>query len=260
MEMNLTYAKEVATLTNFRDHFLCFNQLWDSPWGFGGSTKGCISDGLSFKIGKLQIVFFGLGILMYLYKILIKKVQHNKIYLFLVSCSLLFLFLTLYQSRPIWEILSPVMSIIQFPWRFIGMSLFGISFMSSYLFQNITFPKKSLVIFLILLLLIFINYKYFYGQTIKQVEFEKHYLTQSYIEKKAAYAIAEYLPRTINYNYWRSLENKKEIPMEFVAKSTIEPFSKDGQTLVEKIGNAVSMIALFGLILFVFYYGRTQTT
>ena len=36
IEMNLTWAKEVATLTNFRNHFLCINQLWDFPWGYGG--------------------------------------------------------------------------------------------------------------------------------------------------------------------------------------------------------------------------------
>ena len=94
-EMNFTWAKEVATLTNFRDHFLCVNQLWDFPWGYGGSTKGCLNDGISFKIGRLQIIFSVLGILLFLYKILIKKIKYNKIYLFLVSCFLLFLYLTL---------------------------------------------------------------------------------------------------------------------------------------------------------------------
>ncbi|MDO9028476.1 MAG: hypothetical protein Q7U68_06420 [Candidatus Roizmanbacteria bacterium] len=250
-EMNLTWAKEVATLTNFRDHFLCINQLWDFPWGYGGSTKDCINDGMSFKIGRLQIIFFSLGILLFLYKTLVKKNRINKIYLFIIIYSLLFLFLTLYQSQPIWELFSPIMSVVQFPWRFIGLSLLGIAFFSSYFFQNLKIPAKSLLIFLIILATIFINSKYFKGQEINKADFEKKYLSQEYIEKKAAYAIAEYLPKAIDYNYWRSLEKRKDIPLEFIAKSSIEPFDKDKQTTVEKLGNIISIITLFGLIIFV---------
>ncbi len=249
-EMNLTWAKEVATLTNFRNHFLCINQLWDFPWGYGGSTKGCINDGISFKIGRLQIIFSVLGVLLFLYKTLIKKNKTNKISLFFIIYSLLFLFLTLYQSQPIWELFSPIMSIIQFPWRFIGLSLLGIAFFSSYFFQNLKIPAKSLIIFLIILATIFINNKYFKGQKLDKVNFEKKYLSQKYIEKKAAYAIAEYLPKTIDYNYWRSLEKKKEVPLEFIAKSSIEPFDKDRQTLIEKVGNIISIITFLGLIIY----------
>src|SRR3989344_680609 len=30
---------------DFRDHFVCMVQLWQSPWGFGGSAAGCV-DGM----------------------------------------------------------------------------------------------------------------------------------------------------------------------------------------------------------------------
>jgi hypothetical protein len=259
-EMSLTWAKEVATLTNFRDHFLCINQLWNFPWGYGGSTKGCINDGISFKIGRLQIIFSVLGVLLFLYKILVKKNKTNKISLFFIIYSLLFLFFTLYQSQPIWELFSPIMSIVQFPWRFIGPSLLGIAFFTSYFFQNLKIPANSLIIFLIILATIFINSKYFKGQKLDKVDFEKKYLSQEYIEKKAAYAIAEYLPKAIDYNYWRSLEKRKDIPLEFVAKSSIEPFSKERQTAIEIVGNIISITTLFGLILFVkskLFYGRS---
>jgi hypothetical protein len=250
----------VATLTNFRDHFLCVNQLWDSPWGYGGSTQGCLKDGLSFKIGKLPIIFFTLGLLTFLYKTLIKKGKKNKIPLFFMISSLFFIFLTLYQSRPIWELLSPAMSIVQFPWRFIGPSLLGVAFFGSYFFQNLKIQFKSPLICLLILITIFINAKYFNGQEIKKSAFEKNYLSQAYIEKKAAYAIAEYLPKTIDYNYWRSLEKKKEIPLEYVAKSTIEPFAKDKQTGIEIVGNIISAITFLGLVLLVkskLFYGRS---
>ncbi len=250
-EMSSTWAKEVAILTNFRNHFLCINQLWDFPWGYGGSTKGCINDGMSLKIGKIQLIFFGLGLLLFLYKTFVKKNKINKIYLFIIVYSLLFLFLTLYQSQPIWELFSPLMSIIQFPWRFIGPSLLGISFFAGYFFQNLKIPGKSSVIFLLILTVIIINGKYFEGQEIKKIDFEKKYLSQEYTGKKAAYAISEYLPKTIDYNYWKSLEKKKEAHLEFIAKSSIEPFSKDTQTLIEKVGNIISTITFIGLIIFV---------
>lgn len=51
----------------FRDHFVCLSQLWDSPWGFGGSTRGCI-DGMSFKLGKLNIVLFFASLILWLFE------------------------------------------------------------------------------------------------------------------------------------------------------------------------------------------------
>ena len=246
--MSFTWAREVAILTNFRNHFLCINQLWDFPWGYGGSTKGCINDGMSLKIGKAQIIFFAFGIALFLYKTLVKKNKANKISLFFIIYSLLFLFLTLYQSQPIWELFSPIVSIIQFPWRFIGLSLLGISFFAGYFFQNLKIPGKSPVIFLLVLTVIIINGKYFKGQDMDKINFEKKYLSQEYIEKKAAYAIPEYLPKTIDYNYWKSLEKKKGIPLEFIAKSSIEPFDKNKQTLIEKVANTISIVFLFLLI------------
>ncbi len=41
--------------SNYKDHFVCINQLWNSPWGFGGSVPGCM-DGLSFRIGKIHLI------------------------------------------------------------------------------------------------------------------------------------------------------------------------------------------------------------
>ncbi|MBI3366080.1 hypothetical protein HY041_00430, partial [Candidatus Roizmanbacteria bacterium] len=64
LENHLTYAKEIATATKYWQHFVCPQQLWQSPWGFGGSTAGC-TDGMSFKIGKMQLVLGGLGMLLF---------------------------------------------------------------------------------------------------------------------------------------------------------------------------------------------------
>ena len=40
-------------LASYKIHFVCVSQLWNSPWGFGGSTAGCF--GISFMLGKIYI-------------------------------------------------------------------------------------------------------------------------------------------------------------------------------------------------------------
>ena len=55
LEMKYTNVlSQIGGGADFRDHFVCVEQLWNSQWGFGGSIPGCV-DGLSFKIGKLHI-------------------------------------------------------------------------------------------------------------------------------------------------------------------------------------------------------------
>ena len=249
MEMNYTWAKEVATLTNFRGHFLCVDQLWQSSWGFGGSTSGCINDGMSFMIGKIQLILFGLGVLMFLKSLRKPKYDDIFIFWFLFIMTFIHLFLTTYQSKFIWEIFAPISSVIQFPWRLIGPPLLGITFFSTFFLDKIKIPFKNLLLTVLLIVLFIVNGKYFKGQEITKNQIEKKFLSREYIEIKAAYAVAEYLPKTIDYKYWRSLEKKKSIPLEFFAKASIEPFDKNKETGIEKIGNIVSLLTF--ILLFI---------
>jgi hypothetical protein len=243
-EMKFTWAREVASLTNYRDHFLCPEQLWQSSWGYGGSIKGCINDGMSFMIGKLQLTFFGLGVVMFLWKRFQNKIK--KVILFMLVLTLLHILLTLYQSQFLWELLSPISSIVQFPWRLIGPPLLGMSFFSTYYFNNLKIPFRNMFMTIILVVLLIVNGKYFIGQQMTKKEFENKFLSQIYTEKKAAYAVAEYLPKSIDYKYWRSLEKKEIIPLEFLTKTTIKPFNIKKQTSIENIGNIIS---IFGIVL-----------
>lgn len=249
LEMKWTYAKQVATLTSYKDHFLCINQIWQSNWGFGGSTPGCLNDGMSFKIGKIQLVLFLLGTVLFLFNFIFKKQRskNNIIFFYLLISTIFFLYLTLYQSLWFWQIFEPVLKIFQFPWRFIGLSLLGIAFFGVYFFEKINLPFKKILIFLLTFLLLLINSKYFYGQKINNLEFEKKYLAKEYIENKVAYKVAEYLPITNNYQFWRKLE--KKIPTkEEIKKISLKPFSKNSQTTVEKIANIITFASFLLLI------------
>lgn len=211
MENRLTYATYVATQTNYADHFVCPYQLWQSPWGYGGSIKGC-NDGMSFKIGKLQLIFALMGIVIFIKSF--QRLNHNKhkknlylipsiFYLFLTVFSL---FMTTYLSKPIWDLFSPILSLFQFPWRFIAFSLLGLAFFAGYFFHNVKFPFKNTFQILLILFVIGITAKYFTGKFLSKSVFEEKFLSQEYIEKKAAFQIPEYLPRTADYETWRRYE------------------------------------------------------
>jgi len=210
IENRLTYASYVAAQTKYVDHFVCPYQLWQSPWGFGGSTKGC-TDGMSFKIGKIHLILALAGILAFLFNLLkSKKEKITRLALFLLILSAGSLFMTTYFSKPIWDLFSPISALFQFPWRFIAFSLLGLSFFAVYFFHHIKYRFKNIILLFFILLVLINQSRYFYGLSLNKDHFQKKYLSQEYIEKTVAYKIAEYLPKTAEYQSWRNFDNSKQ--------------------------------------------------
>jgi hypothetical protein len=229
LEVDLTHAKQIASTTDFRLHFLCPSQLWQSPWGYGGSTAGCLKDGMSFKIGKIQLIFALSGA-----AFLILRKKRNPTNLFFLFLTLISLFLTTYQSQFIWGFFSPVFSYFQFPWRFIAFSLLGISFLVSFFWQNFIIKFRSwFVLFFIFYLLVYSSY-YFTGKLVVKNDFKKKYLSISYIEKQVAYKVTEYLPKIVDYQYWIKFNSgqKKFIPLNFNYHLPAE-VSNDNLTIIK---------------------------
>lgn len=207
-ESSLTYANELTKNTNYRLHFLCLNQLWQSPWSFGGSIEGCL-DTMPFKIGKPQLVFFTAGVLMFIWNIFVKK--NNKCLMlpfFFFILTLLSLFLTTYSSKFVWELFDNLSSLIQFPWRFIAFTLIGIAFFSAYFLEKIKLPFKSIFALIILFIVLNNHSNYFYREPQKKEDFIRDHLTKDYIENFVVYQIPEYLPRTADYDHWQKLKTK----------------------------------------------------
>lgn len=130
--------------SDYRDHFACLSQLWNSPWAFGGSVPGCM-DGLSFKIGKLHILLslFALFPILYLSKKDKTKFQLCVMFVVFAAGSI---FLTLKESKFIWDTVVH-MSFFQFPWRFIALAVFFLSFLAgavSIVVDLIKLPKSLL--------------------------------------------------------------------------------------------------------------------
>lgn len=227
LESRLTYATTVAAMTNYADHFLCVKQLWKGMWGFGGSVPGCVSDGMSFALGKLQWVLgmVGGGALIFtLYKkrSLRSYIEHSdqaRISLFFAVLTGVSLFLTLYQSAFIWKIFEPLLSLFQFPWRFLVFGVFGLAYFGAYggnflreKISKVSDKAWALILFGLCIGAMANSFMLFKGQAVNNTLYESMYISNNYIRNSVAYKIPEYLPKTADYAFWRSFEDKNTVP------------------------------------------------
>lgn len=160
-ERSFVQVDAVARLTNFKDHFLAAQQLWYSPWGYGGSAAGVGDDHMSFMVGKGQLVLAVLGLAYLLWK---KHWKYLTLFGVITATSA---FLTLSVSQFIWENVS-YLSIMQFPWRSLAFLGVGVSAMAG-LSLNLL-PKKWQLpsVIVAAVLLIYTNYSYFRPQEYRQ--------------------------------------------------------------------------------------------
>ena len=145
-------------LADYNYHFVYLRQLWDSPWGYGGSILG-LEDGLSFQVGKLHIILSFIAILTALFLWTRKKIIYIAFLFFaLFSPSV---FLQTFHSKFIWDSLPPL-HFIQFPWRFLLFSVFFSSLLGGFVVSEIKNKQLSLLAsFTIIVLVILLNKNYF---------------------------------------------------------------------------------------------------
>lgn len=105
---------------NFRAHFVAIKQFFTPFWGYGSSVWGQ-DDGLSFQLGLVNLAVLGLAVVL-----TVVYIRNKKFLGFLIFLGISF-FITIFlqhnKSAFIWEAF-PLMAFIQFPWRFLGISIF----------------------------------------------------------------------------------------------------------------------------------------
>ncbi len=183
-------SSQIEGGSRYQDHFVCLMQLWNSPWGYGGSIPGCV-DGMSFQIGKLHILFFLIATLIL---ILRKRVET----FFFVGVALLGIFFLLSLSLPLWNLLSP-MSYFQFPWRFLLVISFAFSLVGGVgLAEGLALLKNPkitpFVIGGLIILLVIFNKRYFVPQTITPKSVDE-YVSKEALKWKISKISDEYLPK-----------------------------------------------------------------
>ncbi len=162
-EMGYTSVSgQIGSTANFRDHFVCLSHLWNSGWGFGGSTDGCL-DGMSFKLGKIHLFSALITLVLWV----INRGQKTKLVGLLISAlliSLISIYLVLPWSQFIWKIL-PYFAYFQYPWRFLGISAFGLSVLAGALLYFVQKSWHRALIFIVLTTgLLWLNAKLFLPQ------------------------------------------------------------------------------------------------
>ncbi len=153
----------IKNLASYKIHFLCPEQLWNSPWGFGGSSAGCL-DGVSFKIGKLHLLSSVVSLLVVTY-LWIKK--QKGLALIILSAFILLVFsmyMTTSYSSFIWDRVKELWY-LQFPWRFVEFTVLFSSLLAGSLLL-ITKNKivSSLIAMFLVSVLLYQNAKLFVPQ------------------------------------------------------------------------------------------------
>ncbi len=185
---------QVGGGADFQDHFVFLDQLWASPWGFGGSALGRL-DGMSFMVGKIHLLLIVLVLFIFLTRIVLGKTKSLLVGGLVSGGFILSLFFTLSISTFVWQSISP-MAFIQYPWRFLGPAiLFGSVLAGAFPFllikqKNVRIP---LVLFLSIVLVIF-SLKYFQVQTLVN-KTDDDYLNQEAIKWQISKVSDEYLPK-----------------------------------------------------------------
>lgn len=218
-ERNLIQTKYlIVGYFNFRAHFVAFKQFFSLFWGYGSSLWGP-NDGLSFQVGLVNWVII---IIAGIFAVLFKK--DKKLLALLITLGISFvlsIFLQHNKSAFIWEAI-PLMAFIQFPWRFLGISIFIVAILggsiSPYL-KNKLLPAY----FILIVVTIFSTLMYFKP---------KEYIDDSFFEKflnkekmhQGIDLTKDYLPiwvKTVDapsLNYPEAEEGTIEVP-SFVKKT-----------------------------------------
>lgn len=179
----------------FASHFVSLFQLFISRfWGYGGSIFGD-GDGMAFQVGLVHWMTPAVVCLISAYNLIKNKKTKWILPLSLCAMGIFSLFLTHQKSHLIWESFS-ILSFVQFPWRFLGLSIFFFAFASGS-FSLIKHKAVLPVMIATVVLAFLLNISYFKPDMHFYEETDETKLNGELfvIQQKAAYL--DYLPKTV---------------------------------------------------------------
>ena len=186
---------------NHEVHFVSLYQLFISNfWGDGPSVWGT-EDGMPFMLGYLHWIIPSAVILYTVYLIInrhkISKLTKTNILIF--SLALLAAFMSHARSIFIWKLIPPIQK-VQFPWRFLNLSIFFYSIsaaLSIYIiFKHIKSKKtKTSLYILIIAGLLIVNLRYFKPITSGPLTDEQKFSGLAW-QNQTTSGIYDYLPKT----------------------------------------------------------------
>lgn len=192
----------LVNLANYNIHFVYPQQLWNWPWGFGGSAAG-LADGISFKIGKIHMIIALASLILGMLHLFKNKFK-TKPSTFTSQLSIIFFtlfvfaaFMTTFYSKPIWDLLPPL-GYLQFPWRFLTFTIFFASILAGAFIYYLRLPILKLVFSLVLTFLLVIpNLKLFKPQTYRGDLTDKKATSKETLNWYVSSSSFEYIPKGV---------------------------------------------------------------
>lgn len=226
LEKNFTQADGmIRGYYDYRNHFVAFSQFFSTFWGYGASGWG-LEDDMSFQVGLSHFAALFLSLIV---AILNKK--NSKIFFLILFLGLEFLFSLFIQhnkSTPIWTSI-PILAFTQFPWRFLGISIFLLSFAGGSV--GIYLKKYySLAILVITVAVIMANINYF------QPKFYKLTATDASFISLPAMFNGDNLPKDYLPIWVKSIADEKlTSPQAISGQIQVEDYKKKGTSVTFKL-------------------------
>jgi len=197
-ESHLTTIKTMTQgYFDYKAHFIGLKQLFiDRSWGYGASLWGP-KDDMSFQLGTPHQLIYILSITISFYWLLHKKYYSQKtsvLVFFNLFYASIALFMTHNRSIFIWKLL-PFLAFVQFPWRFIGLSLLPIIITSSLILSQLKLKKSQTIVYTIVILSsIIFNFNYFKEDIYFPNLTDQQKLTQAEIIRQSGAGLKDYWP------------------------------------------------------------------
>lgn len=202
---------------DYRGHFVEIRQFFTPSWGYGASLWGAKDDGMSFQVGLAH--WFTLALSLVLTLVFRKSRAVVFLTLFLVVELLFSLFMQHNKSTPIW-LTFPTLAFTQFPWRFLGISIFFISITGGALGMYLKRWAAVLGVLLALGVVAF-NIEYFHPESFYLDSVDDHYASA------AVFAIDDKLPKDYLPVWVKSLKEEKVLlPHTLEGEATVFDFNK----------------------------------
>ncbi len=101
---------------SYAQHFVYLSQLLSPDWGYGYSGPG-LEDGMSFQLGAVTLVLIAFAG----WQALRRRVPQRSTALFFLVATAVVVWLMSPAARIAWQVL-PIASLVQFPWRLLGLT------------------------------------------------------------------------------------------------------------------------------------------
>lgn len=231
LEKKYTLVDAILTreLANYKLHFVYLRQLWNSPWGYGGSIYG-LEDGISFEVGKPHLILSFLAGIFGFY-LLLKRKRDGLFLVFYFLFLTFSLFMTSFHSRFIWDRLRPLWY-LQFPWRFLIFAALFSSLLSGgaidYVFRRLKEKKrlKWLVVFIPLALVIFLHQSYFKPAYYLEVD-DSYYTSEEDLKWRVSGFSFEFVPKGVATKLSDIGTTQLDITKDEIAKTSYEVLGGD---------------------------------